>query len=164
MQYFTKENITFLLALIGSIGSVTGWFYTYVVNKKKISIRIIAYTVKSNIILSYLSFENLSRSPISLTSISIKVNGVFYPCRHIPQKVKSTEHMIGGKIVSTHDVFNISLPIELGGLGATSGYILFVLPKDAGTPDAKTVTFQISSNRGAAVEMSLSLEQLLETF
>lgn len=163
MSYFTKENITFMLALIGSLGTITGWIYTYISTRKNINMRVVAYSAKDNKMLLYLSFENKSRLTISITDLALKVEDTYYSCRHIPQRVTSTQHYLGNQILNSVDYYNIQMPIELGGLGSTSGYVLFVLPKGIYISSANVLTFQVSSNRGKAFEMKLSLAQTQET-
>ncbi|MCU6736466.1 hypothetical protein [Diplocloster agilis] len=163
MIYFTKENITFVLAVIGSIGTISGWLYTYLTTRKNIVIRTIAYNAVQNQALFYLSFENKSRLSISITSLSLKINGVYYPSRIIPQRVKSSQYKRGNEILNAHDDFSITFPIVISPLGATSGYVLFVFPPGVSIPDTKDLMLQISSNRGGAIETILSLSQLPDT-
>lgn len=158
------ELITFILACIGSVGTISGWIYYWVTTRKNIFVRIIAFHQKNETILSYMAFENKSRLPVSITDISLLIDGNPYPCEYMPKKVMSHERTVGGRIVSSQDYYNIQLPIELGSLGATSGYVLFVLPKGVRKPDTKVVTLQISSNRGKAMKMTLSLDQVAESF
>ena len=162
VSIFTKENITFVLALIGSVGTNTTWLFSYISNKRNISIRPIAYNSKNNIILFYLFFENRSRLPISITALSILLDGTCYPCRYQPEKVISHQRTVGGKVVNSQDYYNINFPVQLSSLGSSSGYVLFVIPPEVLIPDSKTVTFQVSSNRGNAFEMKLSLDQTQE--
>ncbi len=159
---FTKENITFVLALIGSVGTIATWIRSYIINKRNVIIRPIANKSKDNKILLYLFFENRSRLPISITAISVLFDGVYYPCRYQPQKVISDQRTVGGKVVSLQDYYNITFPVQLGSLDSSSGYVLFVIPQDVQIPDSKTLTFQVSSNRGKAFEMKLSLDQIQE--
>lgn len=163
MTYLTKENITFILAVIGSFGTITGWIYAYITTRKKLNLRVFAYTFKEEKALFYLSFENKSRLPISITDLALKINETYYSCKHIPQRVTSTQHTVGGKIVNSIDYYNIQFPVELGSLGSTSGYVLFVFPKGVEIPDSKNLMIQVSSNRGKAIEMKLSLDQISET-
>lgn len=160
---FSNDNITFFLACIGSLGTIAGWGYAYITTRKNFNVRVIAYQSKQNLALFYLSFENKSRLPISITALSVHIDGVYYPCKYIPQKVTSSQHTVNGKVVNFQDYFSIQFPIELGSLGSTSGYVLFVLPKGVRIPDAKTLTFLISSNRGKAIEKKLSLDQILDS-
>lgn len=162
MIHFTKENITFILALIGSLGTIVNWLRLFIVNNKNFNIRPVAYRSKDNITLFYLLFENKSRMPISITELSVQINGVYYPCRYLPEIVTSSHRTIGKEIVSSHDYFNIAFPVQLGALGATSGYVLFILPKDIQMPDSKTLTFLVTSNRGKAVEKIISVDQVPE--
>lgn len=162
VSIFTKENITFVLALIGSLGTIATWLFSYISNKRNISIRPIAYNSKDNKILFYLSFENRSRLPISITALSILLDGAYYPCRYQPQRVISHQHTVGGKVVSSQDYYNLNFPVQLSPLGSNSGYVLFVIPREVLMPDSKTATFQVSSNRGNSFEMKLLLDQTQE--
>lgn len=163
LNYFTKDNITFLLALIGSVGTITTWLLSYIKSRRNITIRLIAFDAKDNKILCYLFLENKSSLPISLTALSVIIDGVSFPCRYLPQKVRSDMRTVGSNVVSSQDYFNMTFPVQIGPLGATSGYVLFVIPPSVLIPDSKTVTFQVSSNRGRTFETKLSLDQIQET-
>ena len=58
--YFTKENITFLLAVIGSLGTI----YSMIAQHKNISLSIVSYSYKNKTLLMYVAFTNCSRLPI----------------------------------------------------------------------------------------------------
>lgn len=157
VKYITFDNITFLLALIGSIG--TAW--NVIQSKVHIDMKIINFQHSENKILIYLMFQNKSRLPVSIGKISIKINDVFYSCVEIPTRVEYKTYRSGKTVTGYAHYYNMNLPVNLGGLAGTSGYILFELPKGIDIPDSKYLTFQIVPNRGWAIERKCQLPQQL---
>ncbi len=156
MNYITKENITFILATIGSLGT----FYTLFAQRKKISLSIQSYSHKNGSLLMYVSFTNHSRLPISILNVSIIQDKVCFPCTYIPTKVCEHTRRSGKEIISYREEFSIRFPISLFSLAGSSGYLYFdKLPETY--PDAPTVlTVQVSTNRGRAMKMKLPVPNL----
>lgn len=155
-MFFTRENITFILALIGSFGTCS----TLVAQRKKISLSIQSYSYKNGSLLAYISFNNLSRLPISILNVSIVLNEVCYPCVYIPIKVCETIRRSGKEIINYKEEYSIQFPISLSSLAGSSGYLYFdKLPENY--PDAPTtVTVEVSTNRGKAKRMRLPVPSL----
>lgn len=156
--FFTKENITFILATIGSIGTIYTLISAAIFQRVNFSMRLHMYHYKNNQLLIYASFENHSRLSLSITGISAIYDGVSYPCLYQSISVCEHERRIGGKIVSRKEDFSISLPINLSSLAGTSGYLYFDMLPDTYPSDAKTLTLQVSTNRGKAKKMILPVD------
>ena len=77
-EIITFENITFLLGLIGSAG--TAWQVIQSRRKIHLSLPYFGYSADRQLALAYIQFDNLSNSAISITDISIVINGITYPC------------------------------------------------------------------------------------
>lgn len=152
---FTKGNITFALAVFGSLGTA----YTLFLQRKKLSLSIHYYSYKNNSLIMYLSFTNHSHLPISISSISIVHNDICYPCAYIPTKVIDRTHRIGKEIVSHQEILSIQFPVSLLSLAGTSGYLHFGKLPDTYPTDPTTVTLEVSASRGKAKRMKLSLPQ-----
>lgn len=163
VSLLTKENITFALSLFSAVCVVLGWLHSYLITRKKFNLYVVAYTALFNSAWFYIAFENKSRLPVSINTISILIDGTYYPCRYIPQVVREKEHYTGNKTEITERQYSIPFPVNLPSLGATSGFVLFVFPTGIALPPSKNVNFQVSSNRGKAIEMKLPLDQTLDT-
>ena len=94
-EIITLENITFLLGLIGSVG--TAWQVIQSRRKIRLSLPYFGYSAEKQLALAYIQFDNLSNSAVSITDVSIVINGITYPCNKLPTTVASSEREIGGK-------------------------------------------------------------------
>lgn len=81
--YITKENITFLLSVFGSLGTL----YTLLAQRKNLSLSIQSYRYNNKSLLMYVAFTNRSRLPISVLNVSILQDEVCYPCVYVPTVV-----------------------------------------------------------------------------
>lgn len=152
-KIFTRNNITFALALLGSAGTA----YTFISQRRKISLSIHYYSYKNRSLLMYVSFTNCSRLPISITNVSIVQNDICYPCVYIPAKVLDYAHRIGKGTVGYKEIMSIQFPVYLSALAGSSGYLYFDTLPDT-YPDApKEVTLEVSTSRGRAKRMKLSV-------
>lgn len=151
--YITKENITFLLGVFGSFGTL----YTLLAQRKNLSLSIQSYCYSNNSLLMYVAFTNRSRLPISVLNVSILQDKICYPCVYAPTIVCKHTHRSGKEIVSQREEFSVQFPISLASLAGSSGYLYFDrLPENF--PDAATtLTVQVSTNRGKAMKMKLSV-------
>ncbi len=151
MNYITKDNISFILATIGSLGTI----YTLFAQRQKFSLSIQSYSHKNNSLLMYVSFTNRSRLPISILNVSIIQDNVCYPCVYVPTKVRECTRRSGKEVISHKEDFSIQFPISLSSLAGSSGYLYFdKLPKNYPN-DATDLTVQVSTNRGRAKKMKL---------
>lgn len=152
-QIFTKDNITFALAILGSIGTV----YTFIAQRRKISLSIHYYSYKNRSLLMYVSFSNRSHLPISITNVSVVQDNICYPCVYVPTKVREYTHKIGKEIISHKEIMSIQFPISLLSLAGFSGYLYFDMLPDT-YPDAPTeLILEVCASRGKAKRMKLSV-------
>lgn len=165
IPFFTRENITLALAILGSIGTLTSWTHTLLGNRKNLNVRVVGQRfseMNNDSLLLYMSFENKSRLPIAITSIGIKINEITYTCTEIPIVTFQETTRCKGEILSHHEYTSIPLPISLSGLGATSGYVYFEFPGADFEFDATHLNFQLTTNRGRSIEKTLSLGRHLD--
>lgn len=148
IQHITITNISFILGLIGSAGTL----WTIIQNRVKFDIRIAEYLYKENKIVAYLIIQNKSRLSISIGKICVKIDNAYYPCTETPTRIRWDTYRSGKTITGQTNYYNIDMPISLSGLMGTSGYILFELPPGTDILDPTALTFQVSPNRGSAVE------------
>lgn len=154
-KLFTKDNITFVLAIIGSLGTI----FSVIAQRKNISLSIESYSFKNRTLLMYVAFTNRSRLPISILNISIVQNKICYPCVYMPTAVVEYTRRSGKELLGYREELSIQFPISLSSLAGSSGYLYFdKLPQNY--PDAPTaVTLEVSTNRGRAKRMRLSIPQ-----
>lgn len=152
-EIVTFENITFLLGLIGSVG--TAWQVIQSRRKIRLSLPYFGYSAEKQLALAYIQFDNLSNSAVSITDVSIVINGITYPCNKLPTIVVSSDRKIGGKTVSSDILYNMSLPVCLSGYGGSSGYFVFQIPLESVPPDSIRRTFLISTSRGSSFRVEL---------
>ena len=156
-EIITFENITFLLGLTGSAG--TAWQVIQSRRKIHLSLPYFGYSADRQLALAYIQFDNLSNSAISITDISIVINGITYPCDKLPTTVASFDRKIGGKTVSSNSLYNMSLPVCLSGYGGSSGYFVFQIPSESSPLDSTCQLFLISSSRGSSFRVELKPDQ-----
>nr|DAG18119.1 MAG TPA: hypothetical protein [Caudoviricetes sp.] len=152
-EIVTFENITFLLGLIGSVG--TAWQVIQSRRKIRLSLPYFGYSAEKQLALAYIQFDNLSNSAVSITDVSIVINGITYPCNKLPTIVASLDRKIGGKTISSDILYNMSLPVCLSGYGGSSGYFVFQIPLESVPPDSTHRTFLISTSRGSSFRVEL---------
>ena len=151
--YVTRENITFLLGAFGSFGTL----YTLFAQRKNISLSIQSYNYENKSLLIFVSFTNHSRLPISILNVSVIQDNVCYPCVYIPTVVCEHTRRSGKEIISHREELSIRLPISLASLSGSSGYLYFDKLPENYPDDAKALTVQVSTNRGRAKKMKLSV-------
>ena len=147
----TKENIAFLLGACGSFGTR----YTLFAQRKNISLSIQNYSYKNKSLLMFVSFMNHSRLPISILNVSVIQDNVCYPCVYIPTVACEHTRRSGKEIISHREELSIRFPISLTSLAGSSGYLYFDKLPENYPDDAKTLTVQVSTNRGRAEKMKL---------
>ncbi len=157
MKLFTRENITLAIAIFGALGTLLTWFFNFIHSRKNIDLRIIKISKFENQLTMYLSIQNKSRIPISINSISLLSDGVYYPCDIISHPAFTVSYQN-----NCTDIFTIPFPVNLGSLTGTSGYIEFDISSKVLKPLSTPLTVQVSTNRGKAIEKKLHFEDLVD--
>lgn len=152
-EYFTKENVTFLFAVVGFAGTI----YAAFASRVKIDMKIIKYIPAKGQIIIYAAFQNKSHMAVSISGISVKIDDVYFPCVEYPTIIEWNVYRSKNEITGTFNLSNMDMPINLTALSGTSGYILFEVPQEDCTTAPNTLTFQLSPNRGRAVEKKCQL-------
>lgn len=154
-QIITFENISFVLGLIGSAG--TAW--QVLKSRKNIDLFIANYAERTvsgkNYLIIHTLFSNKSNAGISVFDVSIKINGIYYPCVKEPQLAVSSAHQRLGQVL-IQDFYSPFFPLQMAGLGGTYAYLAFELEKDIHPDFSKPLILRVSTNRGKAIEKILS--------
>lgn len=163
VSFISRDNITLVLSIFGSLGTIFTLLHSFVSNRKNIDVRIIGHRyTDSHSLLIYVAFENKSRLPIAITGISVFVEDVPYSCAEPPVVALKTTSRTGKTITSHHEYRTLTLPVNLPSLGGTSGYVFFETPEATFQTDATPLKFLINSNRGRVMKNTLPLERHLD--
>ena len=152
---FTKENITFILSLIGSASA----FFTFWNSRKRLKCHIsdAGYNAERKILVLSLILENRSRIPISVTNISISINGSEKTFEPYPRYVSQYYHFHGRELVDQKFLYNAVFPIALSQLGAASAYLLLALSQEEFEKLPTQMNLIIRSTRGLEQKKQLKL-------
>ena len=153
---FIKDNITFFFAVVGFIGTLA----TFIGSRKRLELKLHYFGTNSSkkIALAYIQFNNRSNRAILIMDVNLLIDGTPCPCRKMPTIANSVKHN-WGKDDSVHDFFVLQMPIQLSGFGGTSGYFVFDVPQEFEEHPSMPQTFQVSTNRGRTLEVSLLPDQ-----
>lgn len=155
LSFFTKENITLIIAVFGALGTIVNWILNFYHTRKNIDIKIIKISHMNHSLLTFITIQNKSRLPISINCITAQIEGHSYSGFAVPPynlKIKETTE---NGITGIKEYQSIPFPINLGSLSGTSGYIFFdTLKYDAGSLSTP-LTVLVSTNRGNVMKMKL---------
>lgn len=161
-EYLTKENLTFLLSIIGSIGTVAGWLCHWFETRKNLTFKLIGYQWNQQGLLMYYHLTNNSLQSIAINDISFKYNSNEYHCSPIPVKVLETTRRIGREVVDRKEFYSTQFPLNLSPLCGNSGYLNFSFDPEIQQPAPSSLTFVIRTNRGKALKKKLPLNKILD--
>lgn len=153
----TKENITFLLATIGSVGTICSAILSLVRNHRNISIKIVDLYKDDNFVYAYIMFENNSRLPISINRLSLIYKNEPITCSPKSENFVDITLAQNG-CFNKNSIFSMSFPLYLPELGCASGYVYFVLPQEDFETLPTHLSFQVGTNRGMIMKRKLSYE------
>lgn len=150
LNLLTRENISLILSIIGSVGAVSSWIYNYVTRRKNITFRIINhdYEIDDNYLSLYFHLTNNSELPITINEICIEQNSEEVCCSLVPDSFAC---------IGEEDITSVSFPLSVAPLCSCSGYLHFVFPHKIEEDFSKIQNFVIRTNRGKALKERLSL-------
>ncbi len=157
LKYLTKDNITFALALLGSLGTALSFLISLYKSRLNFNVNTVYLSVKEKGVLCYLTFINNSRNQLIITDMSIKINNIYFPATKIPEIVTQSIKKSGKEITDVHSGYSLAFPIVLAGEYATSGYFYFPFPKEISVPSSNTFSLKVCTSRGNSIEKTLSL-------
>lgn len=160
LKYVTMENVTFVMAFIGSTGTIIAGIMKFINSRVRIKLTIHGYNLTDKSIYFYVTIENHSQMPVLITDISILSNHNKYHCRKTPIKVFEETFKQSNVITSHYDYFNLSMPINLQGLSGTSGYIYFEFPLTDPQNLSNSLILEVVTNRRKVIQMKLSLDEV----
>lgn len=155
---FTRANITLALSIFGAVGTLVTFISSYLTKRRnlKISISSAMYRKDLRWLLCAISFENRSRLPIAITSISATANNRTIQPNPYPCCVNNYAHRIGNDVIDRKFEYNLKLPADIQQLSALSGYVLFELSPEEIEKLSTPLTLAIHSTRGRVQKIELS--------
>lgn len=162
LTLFTRENITLFFSIVGFFGTVSGWLYYWISNRRNLEISVNGYFYASHHCLTlHVSFSNDSKCPISITDICLVKDSKKYSCSHIPEKVINDSHNSGSRTTYSLNRYSLELPLNLSALSGKSGYVYFPLDSKISLSLPSEENFVICTNRGNPIKMTFSLSETL---
>ena len=158
-----REFILFLISGAAFIMSLSTWIFALIHNRRKIRVVINEYFQYPTYTILHMTFENLSRLPISISRVSMPLGGTEYNCRVRAKMVFRIKHSKGGVETGEDVTNNLSMPIAISALGAISGFICFEHPEQASIELSTPSIFRFYTNRGRVIETSLPLGRALHS-
>ena len=155
------EILTFILALIGSLGTAYTVIMTFYWHRISIDFNIVEYCPAKDSLIVYMSFTNKSRLPVSITDVRIWSDCTPYSCTHTPEIVKFVTRTLGKTQTFQEAIHSLPLPINLPSLSGTSGFLYFQIPQGTFECDSKSLTVELSTNRHWTLKKTLSLQKSL---
>jgi len=91
VSWFTKENVTFLIAIVSFLMSALTWIREFWLRRKTIDVTVIDYADRRDIhgvLQFYFLFQNRSSIPAYISKIELEVNEDVYCCELEPKLIK----------------------------------------------------------------------------
>lgn len=154
---FSKENITFILATIGSVGTIYTLISKVFLNRVKIELSVAEYIPAKDSVVLYMMFINKSHLPISITDVRLWNYLTVYSCEKTPHIVRIDTNKTTETIIYKEAIYTIPFPINLPSLSGTSGYLYFLIPQENFQCASKCLTVELSTNRHKKLQKTLSL-------
>ena len=162
-DFFTKENVTFFLSVLGSLGALYTLISGLIRQHCRINISIIEYVPANNSVILYMMLVNRSHLPVSITDIKIWNRGVIYACEKSPHIVQLVTRKTGETIIYKEAIYSVPFPINLPALSGTSGYLYFEIPQENFECASKSLTVQVNTSRNQKFQKTLLLPENLQT-
>ena len=152
-ELFTRENVTFAIAVFGAVGTARSIFQS----RKKVEFIPLGYTLnEDHDLIVHFEIINHSTTAISIVNISYIYDGEHYSCSKERAIAESIYHE-RRHVPALKDFYTQPFPLQLVGLGGRWVYIQIELPPKIHPDFSKPQSFQVSANRGKATEMKLLL-------
>lgn len=142
-----------IISLIISIISIILSLYNFITNlidkHRRIKIRIEKFYIKKRrhdiTVKAYISFENLSQLPISITRLQIKAADKLYDCDFYPDYVGKVSFDSGKE---TKFFYTVRTPVNIPALGAAKEWFAFTVPAGSILDDNTFLELNVYTNRG----------------
>lgn len=162
IELLTRENLTLALSIFGSIGTLITFITNFLVYRKNLRIKIVSSTYKKDFhqLILVTSFENRSRLPIAVTSISAFAHNHELKLLRYPLCVGKYIQRSNNEIIDRKFEYNLKLPIDIHQLSAASGHILFDISPTELETLSTPLTLSFHSTRGLVQKIELLPDQI----
>lgn len=162
IELFTQENITLALSIFGFIGTLITFIANFLVYRKNLRINLISSTYKKALhrLILVITFENRSRLPIAISSISATINGSELELLSHPHCVGEYTQTHGKEVVDRKFTYNLDIPVGIQQLDAVSGHILFDVSPTELENLSTPLILSIHSTRGRVQKNELQPHQI----
>lgn len=159
---FTQENVTFVLSVFGSLGTLFTFVYTYWTKRKNLKVKIVSATYKKDRqqLILIVNFENRSQLPISVISANLSFSKETHKPLRYPKWVGHHKYSDGPEVVDRKFTYNLEFPINMNSLTAASGYILFDIPEEKLQNLSTAAILRLRVTRGLALRILLKQNQI----
>ncbi len=153
--------ISLIVAICSALATLANWFYTFSKNRKNYRVQVLEIGNDLGIYVLTVSFENLSRLPLSITRFSLILNEEIFDCDFLPAVITETSKWSGGKVIDKTKHYSLPFPVNLGSYSAQSGHVRFQIPLGYKQLISNTLPVRVCTNRGKIDEIELSLPEVL---
>lgn len=156
----TQDNITFIIACIGCLGTIATWF-SYIWNRRtSVSVKIHEYRyLGDKAITLYATITNNSGASISIGNIEITNDNRSIFVKKVPSIVCSHTKKTGNIVTYNKDTYNETFPINLYPYSGQSGYFQFDLMNHNPLLIDKYLNLEIYTNRKKKIRVEVELDK-----
>ncbi|GEM_PF-3534293 len=153
-KIFSKDNITFAIAVLGFIFSLCNTIYLIVLNKRNLKVTCKKYSpcgyLTDKPIFFELIFENNSRRSISITRMFLNIDNKKFEFFSFPQLVYEENNKTCGRITSEQKEYSLVLPKTIDGFGVLGGFFCVLTNNCVDFKKLSTAKLSLSvhTNRG----------------
>ncbi len=153
------DIITFVLACVGSVGTMCSAILTFIRNRVNIDFYIAEHSFTKDSVILYMVFTNKSHLPVSITDVKLWNKCIPYSCCKEPTVVQIYTRKSKNMVIYQEAIKSIPFPITLPCLSGASGYLYFQIPQENFECVANTLTVELNTNRHKTIQRTLSLSQ-----
>lgn len=157
-EYFTRENITLFLSIIGSLGALCNAIYYWITHREKLDIKITGQRINEKAILLYVSFTNNSAVPSNVTDVRLIANNQTFFAYKNPKVIKRNTFKVKNEIVNYNENYNESFPITIPAYGGNACYIYFAFPLGHDLTSSTPLCFEFLTSRHKIIQKKLQLQ------
>ena len=152
MKIFSKENVTFLIAVAGFFMSSLTWLKEFWSKRNALDLSIIDYKKYENgVVQFYIQFHNKSSIPASISKVDLELREKWYTCELEPKLIKKT-------VSNCAKTPQFPIPVEPNSFYAC--YLEFLKIPNMQLAPGTVVSFQIHTSRGILTKsITLSSEE-----
>ncbi|MGW8114067.1 hypothetical protein ACVS9P_02590 [Caproicibacterium sp. NSD3] len=148
MVEFSKDNITFMIAIIGFFLSLYNFIKSCWESSCHLQVLYKSHTCgerydKRAMLVARLIFENRSSRKIAISRMFLEHNNKRYEFAFPKHEVWKFTTRSGGKITDEQQIFSQEIPFEIEGYGTLGGYFILYLPLEMKEDFSKDTTFDL---------------------